>query len=312
MAKRLQNTIAESRFTLPFMAVYAFMIWLSCGLLSHHWWLQFGCYAIITYLMVELNTVNVLIRIFSRMVSATFLALSCCACFLFPSLRELAMLLFITAGVFMLFFSYQDKNSGGLTFYAFFFFGLATMAYVHLFFFLPMMWILMLTNVLSLSWRTWAASLIGLATPYWFGSLWLIYQGDATLYIDHFSALLEFEEPFNLAGWMPHQKVTLAIVVLQAIIGTVHCIRKSFLDKIRTRLFYGFFIWAGLAALVFAFLQPQHYNAMMLIMIASTAPLIAHYFALTSTKFTNYVFMAITGSTFILTLVNIWITLSLY
>jgi hypothetical protein len=68
----------------------------------------------------------------------------------------------------------------------------------------------MITNIMSMSWRTWVASLLGLVTPYWFGSIWLLYQKSYTLAIEHFSALTVFEEPFNLYGITDSQKATLA------------------------------------------------------------------------------------------------------
>ena len=121
-------------------------------------------------------------------------------------------------------------------------------------------------------------------------------------------ALTVFEEPFNLYGITDSQKATLGLVILLAIIGTTHYIRKSYLDKIRIRMFYGFFIFMDLAALLFLLLQPQHFNAMLLIMILSTSPLIAHFVALTSTKLTNITFLVLSTATLLLTAYNLWIS----
>jgi len=297
---------------MPATTIYALVVWLLCGLLSNQWWWQIGCFAVTTYLMVQLNNTNVLIRIFSRMVSSSFLALSCAACFLFPVLREAVMITCLTAFTLLLFHTYQDKKAAGLTYYAFLFLGVASIAYVHVLFFLPLVWLLMITNTMSMSWRTWAASLIGLLTPYWFGSIWLFYQRDYTPAVEHFSALTVFEEPFNLYDITSYQKATLALIILLAIIGGTHFIHKNYLDKIRVRMFYGFFIWMDLAALVLLFLQPQHFNAMLLIMILNTSPLIAHFVALTSTKITNIAFLVLTTVTFLLTVYNIWISSSLF
>ena len=101
---------------------YALAVWLLCGVLSNHWWWQIGCFAVATYLMVQLNNANVLIRIFSRMVSSSFLALSCAACFLFPFLREAVMITCLTAFTLLFFYTYQDKKAVGLTYYAFLFY----------------------------------------------------------------------------------------------------------------------------------------------------------------------------------------------
>lgn len=297
--------------TMPAVTFYAMAVWLLCGGLTHHWWWQLLCISITTYLMVELNNINALIRIFSRMVSSTFLALLCSACFIFPALPETVMLTCMTAFILLLFLTYQDKESAGLTYYAFLFLGVGSIAYIHVFFFLPLIWLLMMTHTMSLSWRTWMASLLGLLTPYWFYIPWIIYQRDYSAITNHFMALTVFEEPFNLYGITDSQKATLGLVILLAIIGTTHYIRKSYLDKIRIRMFYGFFIFMDLAALLFLLLQPQHFNAMLLLMIVNTSPLVAHFAALSSTKLTNITFMVLSAASLLLTAYNIWMFSSL-
>lgn len=297
--------------TMPAVTFYAMAVWLLCGGLTHHWWWQLLCISITTYLMVELNNINALIRIFSRMVSSTFLALLCIACFIFPALPETVMLTCMTAFILLLFLTYQDKESAGLTYYAFLFLGVGSIAYIHVLFFLPLIWLLMMTHTMSLSWRTWMASLLGLLTPYWFYIPWIIYQRDYSAITNHFMALTVFEEPFNLYGITDSQKATLGLVILLAIIGTTHYIRKSYLDKIRIRMFYGFFIFMDLAALLFLLLQPQHFNAMLLLMIVNTSPLVAHFAALSSTKLTNITFMVLSAASLLLTAYNIWMFSSL-
>lgn len=297
--------------TMPAVTFYAMAVWLLCGGLTHHWWWQLLCISITTYLMVELNNINALIRIFSRMVSSTFLALLCSACFIFPALPETVMLTCMTAFILLLFLTYQDKESAGLTYYAFLFLGVGSIAYIHVLFFLPLIWLLMMTHTMSLAWRTWMASLLGLLTPYWFYIPWIIYQRDYSAITNHFMALTVFEEPFNLYGITDSQKATLGLVILLAIIGTTHYIRKSYLDKIRIRMFYGFFIFMDLAALLFLLLQPQHFNAMLLLMIVNTSPLVAHFAALSSTKLTNITFMVLSAASLLLTAYNIWMFSSL-
>ena len=85
MTKRVQNIIAESRYTLPIAAFYSICIWLIAGLVSQMWWIQFGCFVVSAVMMMLLNKENMLIRIYSRLVSSTYLVLSCAAVFLFAS-----------------------------------------------------------------------------------------------------------------------------------------------------------------------------------------------------------------------------------
>ena len=297
---------------LPVAVAFTVGIWLLCGLTVQHWWVQFGCFAVTTYLMVELNNQNALIRIYSRMVSCAFLLLSCAACFLMPSVRGGFLQLFVAAAYLVLFQTYQDKTSVGKTYYAFLFLGLASMANVHILYFLPFFWLLMSTNLLSLSWRTWSASLLGLLTPYWFGCAWLVYQADYTLLTTHFTQLADFAFPVNYARLSIGFMTVLALLLATTLTGIVHYLRKSYNDKIRIRMLFGFFIWMDLLAIVFMVIQPQHQDLLFRMMIINTSPLIAHFLALTSTRFTNMAFYIISLATLLVMAYNVWTTSFLF
>ena len=87
MIKRLQNKIAESRLALPVTSVIAIVLWFVYGLVQQNLWLSSICFAVTTYLMVELNNSNSLIRIYSRMVSCSFMFMICSSVYLFSSLK---------------------------------------------------------------------------------------------------------------------------------------------------------------------------------------------------------------------------------
>ena len=166
--KRIQNIVAESRFALPVTAVYALLMSMACGLAERNLWIQFAVLAVSSYLMVELNNANAIIRVYSRMVSCSYIVLFLMSGLLVsPVSSVLTQLCFI---VFYMFFfhAYQNKSSMGLVFYAFLMKGLASTMSVHVFFLVPLMWILLFTNVLAGNIRTFFASVIGLVFPYCF------------------------------------------------------------------------------------------------------------------------------------------------
>ena len=231
MKKLLQNKITGSRLTLPVTLCYAIGIWLLGGLIQEQWWIQFGCFMLTAYLMVQLNNTNALIRIYSRMVSVSFLLLSCMACFLFPSLSGNFTQLCIVASYLILFQSYHDKSGAGLTYYGFLCIGLASLTFVHILYFVPFLWILMLTCLQSFSLRTFFASLMGIFTPYWLGICWLVYQDNFSLFVDHLTPLVEFQTPFDFSILNNSQKITFAFVILLALIGAIHYWRTYYLDK---------------------------------------------------------------------------------
>lgn len=73
--KRIQNIVAESRFALPVTAVYALLMSMACGLAERNLWIQFAVLAVSSYLMVELNNSNAIIRVYSRMISCSYIVL---------------------------------------------------------------------------------------------------------------------------------------------------------------------------------------------------------------------------------------------
>jgi hypothetical protein len=119
-------------------------------------------------------------------------------------------------------------------------------------------------------------------------------------------ALGNFAKLFDFSLLTVNQLVTLAAVVLFAIIGIIHYIRQHHDDKIRIRLLYSFFIWTDLLTMLFLVLQPQHYDFLIRILVINTAPLLAHFVALTHTKLTNIAFFVIVTIILFVTGFNLW------
>jgi len=306
--KRFQNKVAESRFTLPAVALYGAVVWLLCGLLQQQLWVQFACFVLATYLMVELNNSNVLIRIYSRSVSAAFIILSCTACFLFPSVEGAIVQLCLIASLLTLFRSYQDKTAVGLTFYTFVLLGLASLVNVHTIWFIPVYWIMMLFFIFSFSGRTFLASLLGILLPYWCLFAWVLwkFEGDFTPLWQHFEPLIDFQFPIDYTAIELTRILTFAFLVVLFLTGLIHYLRTSFNDKIRIRQIYYSLIFLDIVAMAFLIAQPQHNDLMLRVIIITTSPLIGHFIALTYTRLTNIAFCVILGVALILTAFTLW------
>ena len=315
--KRLQNKIAESGLTLPVTVLFGMVVWLLAGLVTQALWPQLACFVASVYLLVELSNQNALLRIRSRMVSSTFVVLSCTASFLFPSFTGgVVQLCFISALLFLL-QTYQDPAAVGRTYYAFLAVGLASMASVTTLYYVPLLWLLMATQLQSLSGRTWLASVIGLLTPYWFALLWLVYAQEFTLLTDHFStlnspfltlhsSLFTLNSPL-LTLHLGHILVYVFTLLLTAV-GMVHFWHFSYEDKIRIRLLYGLFSTMTIFSLLFLALQPQHFDVLMRIGFICASPLIAHVFTFTSSRLSNILFFAVLALAVALTIFNLIIT----
>ena len=170
--KRLQNKVAESRLALPIVAIYAILVWIATGLLTYQLWGQFICMVVTAVTVMELNNRYALIRIYSRMVSCAFLVLISMANFLFPSLSVGIVCVCLAFFYLIIFHTYQNKNATGVVFHAFLCIGIASLFFIQILYFLPLLWFIMGTLLVSLHKKTFFASIIGILTPYW---LWRIY-----------------------------------------------------------------------------------------------------------------------------------------
>lgn len=306
MIKRTQNRIAESRWALPICAAYTLLICIISGLFVEGIWVQLALTAVATLLMVELNNRNSLIRIYSRMVSCSFLVLTMMTPHKIESTDGCIVSVCFVAFYLALFHAYQDKKATGYVLWAFTAIGIASTVWIQILLFVPVLWVLTGTNILALSMRTFVASIMGILLPYWFISAYYIYMGDITPLIQHVASIAEFGQPFEFDNCSINDLLPLGFIALLAITGSIHFLHTSYMDKIRTRMIYEMFITMTIATMVLIILQPQHANIATHMLIISTAPLIGHFLALTSTKITNIASLAFMAIALVITALNLW------
>lgn len=304
--KRFQNKIAESRHAFPVVSVICGILWIIAGMKNDAVWPVFGCVMLATFLMVELNNSNALIRIYSRMVSCAFLVFMSMASFEYLSLSEAVVILCSVGFYLALFRCYQDNSATGWTFYAFLCLGLASVMYIQVLFFLPLLWYFMASNLLAMSAKTFFASILGILTPYWFLAAYHAATGDFGTFVNGIAAIADFGPIADYSKLGIPQIATASLIILSALIGSVHFINTSSNDKIRTRKLYEIFMTTNIVAIVFLALQPQHFDMLLGIITVNTAPLIAHYISLTHTRLTNIVTITLIILSIIITVYNTW------
>lgn len=305
--KTFQNKIAASRFSLPVTATLAALVWVAVGLKTGNIWVEFAFTIVSTLLMVELNNRNALMRTYSRMVSCSFLALMTMATLPHPELKAAIVTLCIIAFYLILWNGYQDHQSAGWTFYAFFCIGLASTVFIQIGYYLPILWILMMFFTNSFSIRTFMASIIGVIAPYWFAAGYYFYTDNTQWLTDHFADFINYHDLFDYSQVTGHQVINIAFILFLGILGMVHFLHTSYADKIRTRMIYESFIMMNVVTLIFLILQPQHTYELGGIMIVNTAPLIAHFITFTKGRLSNITFIAILVVMLIIMLFNIFI-----
>ena len=291
--------------------LYCTAIWVLAGLFEAQWWVQFASFLLSVLLVMRINSKNLLIRIYSRSVSVAFIFLSCAAVFLFPSWTGGIVQLCCIAALMLLFDSYQDQAAVWNVYYAFLFLGISSMFDATIVFYLPLLWIMMKIIVYTFSWRTFFASLLGLATPYWFMTGWLIWQknGDLHAIISLFDVQDILQFPFDFSFVSLSCQLIMAFATLLLVIGSIHFIHSSFRDKIRVRQIYYGFITLGLYSLAILVLQPHNELALRMLIFAAS-PLTGHYWALTNSRISNILFIVLTVALVALTAFNLWISSS--
>lgn len=298
--------MAESRAALPCTAVYALLVCLCCGFFEQQLWWQTGVLVVSSFLMMELNNANALIRIYSRMVSCSYLVLVVMAHFLLVSLPCGVEQLFFIAFFLFLFRAYQDKRATGTVFYAFAMLGIASLQFVQILYFLPVALVLLFTNIMAGSARTLCAALMGVAVPYWFVGGYDLYTGNLHDLVGHVQGLWTFAPLADISVLDMQREATFVLVATMSVIGMVHFHRNSYKDKIRTRMLFETFTVFNLAVALFMALQPQHFDALLSMLIVCTSPLLGHYISLTNTRLTNVTFVVLLVLTLLATVFNAW------
>ena len=305
--KRLQKQIAGSRRVLLVTIVCVVMILMVGGLLRQQLWLQLSGLALSIYLMFLLDKANVLLRIYSQLVPSSFLVLVMVGNLIFPSVQSTVVQVSFVGYYLFSFSTYQDSSAAGYTFYAYVCIGIASAVFIQILFFVPLLCFLHKTKVLSMSRKSFWAALLGLLVPYWFMGVYAVYKNQFGRLIEHFTSIVIFQPFFDISVVSTPQLLTFSYISLLAFVGISHSLGSRSGDKIRTRMFYEMFSLIDICCMAFIILQPQHFDRLLPIMIVTTAPLIAHFFAFANTTFNNMVFQLILGSAFVLTVYNLYV-----
>ena len=108
--KRRQERIATSRLALPLTSLYGAVVALVAGTLQQGLWVQAACLFIATEMIAMLNNRYSLTRVYSRMLSCTYLMLSAAVCFRDTSMSESIVAVCIIAFYFIIFQAYQNRR----------------------------------------------------------------------------------------------------------------------------------------------------------------------------------------------------------
>ncbi|MGM9713333.1 MAG: hypothetical protein ACI3Y5_04345 [Prevotella sp.] len=318
MSRRLQNRIASSRLSLPVMLLYAMAAWTGLLLDDPSLWPSLVLFCIATYLIIELNNRNALMRQYSRMMSCSYIAMMTMCPWLLADVRVMAFQVCVIAAFSLIFMSYQRRDDMGHCFWAYLFIGLASFLWPPVLILVPVFWVGVASCLMSFSLRAFFASIIGIVTPVWIALPIVFYSGEydtAAAILDGLmpgDALLQavcspsllLSLPLDVS---PLRLASTLLVAVMMLIGIAHFFRQSYNDKIHVRMLYQFFTLVAVVMLVvlcailfLPFAAHPAADCVLSALIVCASPFIAHYVTFTSSRLSNTV--TILGLIIILTL----------
>lgn len=304
--RRFQNKAAASSATLPLCAITTVLLWCLGGSYTAPLLWGWAACAIITYLWAETSNTFSLIRIRTMLTPALYALLAGVAFHLHAFSYSTVVTLCIILSYNSLFRSYQRHDASVPVFHAFLCLSLGSLFLAPLLYFVPFYLWYCIAYLRSLHWRTLWAAILGLVLPYWLVGGYQVAFGSLQWFTAHWNALIptwpHHPDSYLAAGY-PALSLT-ALVLVVSFIASVHAIRTSFNDKIRVRMYTYVLLSQQLLIVLFMALQPQHFKPLSSLLYMNSAPLLAHYFALTSHRLTNLLF--------VLTLIMLAITALMY
>ena len=274
----VRERISRSSFLLPVAILVSAAVWGVEGIGDTSVWVGYGLCLLMTYMLMELNNRNALLRVRSRMVSTVFLLITTAMPFLHVADWYWLPSLCLIGSFFLLFGSYQKARPEGEVFHAFLLVAVGSLLLPPMLGLLPLFYVSMLFSLRSLTWRSFFAGLFGLALPYIIYIGWRVYDGSTNEAV----ALFLSASPIlpRLSDWPLPKMVNAGFLLFQILLGLIHYYRTNFNDKIRVRMTY-YTMELPLLAIVGAFpFFPQFTDAFFLLSLTTAAPFIGHYWAL--------------------------------
>lgn len=275
----LRSSIVTGTLTLPFVAVVTLCTWAAADYGSSLLWGGLAIVGLLTYILMEWVNRNQLLRIRSRMVSSTFLALAAASPFVHAAAVTWVPPLCLVVAYILLLASFQQARPEGKVFYAF------AVLTIGAFFFPPlivlslMFYASMLVQLRCFTWRTFMAGLFGVIVPVLFYTVWVLAQGDVFHAFDFVLPWLTWQRPdyAHLPLW---QEINCGFLGFQIFLGLLHYYRTNFNDKIKVRMSYYLMMMVEIVLIAALCLYPDYFVWLYPLLLVNSAPLIGHYWAL--------------------------------
>ncbi|MCD8167151.1 MAG: hypothetical protein LUE93_14165 [Bacteroides sp.] len=325
--KRFQHRITTGRFTLPVVLCISIGCWVLLSLFvsgrnegqggASFWGTLFGylprsvdqglswlLYTLIGYILIGINNAFSIIRVRASVQTSLFL-MWVAVCNPLHRLSEgVFAALFTLLSLIFLFRSYQKERPQGDLFHSFLMLGVACF-FVPEFVFLSLVLLWGAWSFQSLGPRSFFAAVVGWSLPWWFLFGHTYFHSNMELFTTPFLQMVSFE-PLAFPEVDIRVLSMTGYIVFLWIIGSVHCAMTGYQEKIRTRTFLSFLILMSFFVWLYQLLQPGDFMAFLPLGMVLSAFVVGHFFAVTDSKSSNWLFRFSVAGILAFLVLNIW------
>ncbi len=249
--------------------------------------------ALVAYICMETSDVQHIIRIRSRMIASSWLVLSSSLLFMHPLGGPAICAVCLAMSYDLLFRCYQLYNPTVWVFHSFLFLGIGSI-FAPVFAAMALLYYIYLVGFLrALTWRGFWAGLLGLVLPYWCWAAWCFLMDKTEDILGFVTSHFMWSD----VSWQAIMDISLAwkvsagIVILLSLVALFHYLQTRYNDKIKIRMILYIYTLQTILLILYLILQPKEFQNTMSLLLVSSCPLIAHYFALSKSWLSNAFFI---------------------
>jgi hypothetical protein len=190
--------------------------------------------------------------------------------------------------IYLLFTSYHIERSEKKAYNTALVLALGSLFWSHILWFIPVFWIGMY-NFRAFKPRTFVASLLGLATVYWFVLGWCVWKNDFGLFTQLFSTITHFEFlALSDYGWI--DLIPVFLVAIITIIASLNVLFYNYTDSIRSRQSLIFLVWLAAVTVVFMLIYNNSAEEFLQISCIPVSILTSRFFLVKRSRLTYGIF----------------------
>ena len=226
----------------------------------------------------------------------------------FYPVRPVSLALFpLLFAMFELFGSYQNPKAINRIFNVMVYLSAGSLLWPYLLWFIPVFWIGMY-KFRILDFRTFAASLLGLFTTFWFVLGWCVWKHDYAVLLSIFQCIADFRIVFAQESGLIAGLAPLCIFLFMIVIS-IHVSLHEQENTIRTRNFLSFLLIFGIVSFILSVFYAPNFADFLCVFYLPVSLIVAYFFAGKYGIRTFLLYCLLMVLLIILFLIRVWIFL---